>query len=58
MKDYIDDWAGPMMWAEKNLKDIGNGLLHQEYEGLTEKMDAVVHALNLVAKWVEEHREQ
>ena len=57
-KPYIDDWAGPMLWVEKNIRDINDGLLHKNYDGINEKMDNVVHALNVVAEWIETHREQ
>ena len=32
MKETINDWSEFLIWAEKNLKDLENKLLHNNYD--------------------------
>lgn len=40
----INDWAEYMIWAEKNLKDLENKLLHQDYD--LKKINGHILAIN------------
>lgn len=49
----INDWAEHLIWAEKNLKDLENKLLHKEYDmqQLTNHVDAIKHSLEQTLVW-------
>lgn len=32
MKESINDWSEFLLWAEKNLKDLEDKLLHKDYD--------------------------
>ena len=54
----INDWAEYLIWAEKNLKDLEDMLLHQRYdiEEIAKHVTAINHALAKTVDWViDEH---
>ena len=50
----INDWAEYLLWAEKNLKDLEDMLLHQRYdiEKINSHVTAINHALAQTLDWV------
>lgn len=50
----INDWAEYLIWAEKNLKDLEDMLLHQRYdmEEIRGHVTAINHALAQTLDWV------
>ena len=56
MKDQpsINDWSEYLIWAEKNLKDLEDMLLHQKYDlgQMQAKVTAINHALAQTLDWV------
>lgn len=54
----LDDWAQYVMWAEKNLKEIDDKLLHRKYDGIEVNAKNVEHALAKIQEWVQRHSEQ
>ena len=50
----INDWAEYMLWAEKNMKDLENKLLHKDYdlEKIQAHVAAINHSLAKTVEWV------
>lgn len=50
----INDWSEYLLWAEKNLKDLENKLLHKNYDmdEIRGYVTAINHALAQTLDWV------
>ena len=49
----INDWAEYLIWVEKNLKDLEDMLLHQQYDmdQIEAKAKAITLALSQTVDW-------
>lgn len=50
--DKFDDWASYMIWAEKNMKDLDDALLHEDYSKVDAYILSISNALQDVQNWV------
>ena len=58
MKESINDWSEFLLWAEKNLKDLEDKLLHKDYdmEQIQAHVIAINHSLCRTVEWVRERQ--
>jgi hypothetical protein len=52
----LNDWAQHVMWAEKNLKDLEDKLLHKKFEGAEKHVSAINSSLAKVIEWIEANK--
>lgn len=54
----INDWSEYLLWAEKNMKELENMLLHKDYdlEKMQYKAAAIKHSVDKCLIWVDEER--
>ena len=56
--DDLHDWSSYLLQVEKNLRQLNDKLLHKNYVGIEEHIQAIKDRLDKTLAWVEENREQ
>lgn len=56
--DDLHDWSAYMIQVDKHIRVLNDKLLHKDYAGLEETIQAIKDRLDKTLAWASENREQ